>query len=175
MTLSSEQKATSSKTTKCTRSRAFGLLCLLTTFFLSTGLQMQQPRKMPIFGYLDFGGAVDRVEAFFEALRDLGSIEGQNVAIEYRFADGRIDRLSALARDLVGMKVDLILTRTASAVQAAKTPTTTIPIVMVRAADAVENKLVASLARPGGNVTRMSEDHADIHTKLLKLVHETLP
>ena len=107
---------------------------------------------MPIFGYLDFGGATDRDEALFEALRDLGWIECQNIAIEYRFPEGRIDRLPALARKLVGMKVDLSVTRTASAVQAAKSATTTIPIVMVRAADAVENKLVASLARPGGNV-----------------------
>jgi putative ABC transport system substrate-binding protein len=80
-----------------------------------------------------------------------------------------------LAKELVGMKVDLIVTRIASAVQAAKDATTTIPIVMVRAADAVENGLIASLARPGGNVTGMSEDHADIHTKLLDLLHETLP
>ena len=73
------------------------------------------------------------------------------------------------------MKVNLIVTRAVTAIQAAKSATTTIPIVMVRAADAVENGLIASLARPGGNVTGMSEDHADIHTKLLELLHETLP
>ena len=80
-----------------------------------------------------------------------------------------------LAKELVGLKVDLIVTRGAVAVRGAKSATTTIPIVMVRAADAVENGFIASLARPGGNVTGMSEDHADIHTKLLELLHETLP
>jgi putative ABC transport system substrate-binding protein len=142
---------------------------------LSGFAHAQQARKIPVIGYLDFGAAIDRDEAFFQGLRDFGWIEGQNIAVEHRFAEGRIDRFPALATELVGMKVDLIVTRTASAVQAAKRATTTIPIVMVRAADAVENKLVASLARPGGNVTGMSEDHAGIHTKLLELLHETLP
>jgi putative ABC transport system substrate-binding protein len=142
---------------------------------LSGFAHAQQARKIPVIGYLDFGAAIDGDEAFFQGLRDFGWIEGQNIAVEHRFAEGRIDRFPALATELVGMKVDLIVTRTASAVQAAKRATTTIPIVMVRAADAVENKLVASLARPGGNVTGMSEDHAGIHTKLLELLHETLP
>jgi putative tryptophan/tyrosine transport system substrate-binding protein len=137
--------------------------------------QAEQPRKMPLIGNLDYRAAIDRDEAFFQALRDLGWIEGQNIAIEYRWAEGRIDRLPALAKELVGMKVDLIVARAAFAVRAAKSATTTIPIVMVRAADAVENGLIASLARPGGNVTGMSEDHADLHTKLLELLHETLP
>jgi putative ABC transport system substrate-binding protein len=148
---------------------------LITVLPITAIVQAQQPRKMPVIGYLDFGSAIDRDEAFFDALRDFRWIDGQNIAIEYRWAEGRLDRLPALATELVGMKVDLIVTRTADAVRAAKRATTTIPIVMVRAADAVENKLVASLARPGGNVTGMSEDHADLHTKLLELLHETLP
>jgi putative ABC transport system substrate-binding protein len=135
----------------------------------------QQPRKMPLIGYLDYGAATDRDEAFFEALRDLGWVERQNIAIEYRWAEGGMDRLPVLAKELVGLKVDLIVTTAGTAVQAAKRATTTIPIVMARAADAVENGYVASLARPGGNVTGMSEDHADLHTKLLELLHETLP
>jgi len=143
-------------------------------FALCASTNAQQPRKM-LIGYLDYGAAVDRDEAFFQALRDLGWIEGQNVAIEHRWAEGRIDRLPALAKELVRLKVDLIVTRAGSAIHAAKSATTTIPIVMVRAADAVENGLVASLARPGGNVTGMSEDQADLHTKLLELLHETLP
>ena len=89
--------------------------------------------------------------------------------------NGGVDRLPALAKDLVGLKVDLIVTTAGNTVQAAKKATTAIPIVMARAADAVENGYVASLARPGGNVTGMSEDHADLHTKLLELLHETLP
>ena len=135
----------------------------------------QQPRKVALIGVLDYLAAIDRDEVFFQALRDLGWIEGQNIAFEYRWAEGRMNRLPALAKELVRLKVDLIVTRGRSAVEAAKTATTTIPIVMVRAADAVENKLVASLAGPGGNVTGMSEDHADLNTKLLELLHETLP
>ena len=155
------------------RSTVF-LVCAM-LFALFTSASAQQVRKMPLIGYLDYGASIDKDEAFFQGLRDLGWLEGQNIAIEYRWAEGRMDRLSALAKDLVALHVDLIVTRTADAVRAAKSATIAIPIVMVRAADAVENKLVASLARPGGNVTGMSEDHADLHTKLLEILHETLP
>jgi putative ABC transport system substrate-binding protein len=130
---------------------------------------------MPLIGYLDYGAAIDRDEAFFQGLRDLGWIEGQNMDIEYRWAEGRLDRLPALAKELVVLDVDLIATRAVRAIRASKNATTTIPIVMVRGADAVENRLINSLARPGGNITGMSEDHADLHTKLLELVRETLP
>jgi putative tryptophan/tyrosine transport system substrate-binding protein len=150
----------------------FSMLLLLAPCFSA---HAQQPRKMPLIGYLDYGAAIDRDQAFFEALRDLGWIEGQNIVIEYRWAEGKFDRLPSLAKELVGMKVNLIVTRAGNAILAAKSATTTIPIVMARAAEAVENGYVASLARPGGNVTGMSEDHADLHTKLLELLHETLP
>jgi putative tryptophan/tyrosine transport system substrate-binding protein len=151
----------------------FAIVVALTVF--GARAEAQQPRKVPLIGYLDYGAAVDRDEAFFQALRDLGWIEGQNIAIEYRWAEGNLDRLSALAKDLVGLKVDLIVTRAGSAISAAKSATRTIPIVMARAADAVENGYVTSLARPGGNVTGMSEEQADLHTKLLEVLHETLP
>jgi putative ABC transport system substrate-binding protein len=144
-------------------------------FALCFFAEAQQLRAMPLIGYLDYGAAIDKDEAFFQALRDLGWIEGQNIAIEYRWAEGRLDRLPALAKELVALKVDLIVTRAGNAIRAAKNATTTIPIVMVRGAEAVENNLIVSLARPGGNVTGMSEDHADLHTKLLELLHETLP
>lgn len=135
----------------------------------------QRARKMPLIGYLDYSAATDKDEAFFQSLRDLGWIEGQNIAIKYQWAKGNLDRLPTLAKELVQLKVDLIVAKTATAIQAAKSATTTIPIVMVRGADAVENKLIASLALPGGNVTGMSEDQADLHTKLLELLHETVP
>jgi ABC-type uncharacterized transport system substrate-binding protein len=144
-------------------------------FSLCFSAEAQQARKMPVIGYLDYGAAIDRDEAFFEALRDLGWIEGQNIVIEYRLAEGKFGRLPALAKELVGIKVNLIVTRAGNAILAAKSATTTIPIVMARAAEAVENGYVASLARPGGNVTGMSEDQADLHTKLLELLRETLP
>lgn len=145
-------------------------------FALSWSAQAQQPpRKMPLIGYLDYGAAIDKDEAFFQGLRELGWMEGHNIAFEYRWAEGGLDRLPALAKELVRLKVDLIVTRAGTAILAAKSATTTIPIVMARAADAVENGYVISLARPGGNVTGMSEDHADLHTKLFELLHETLP
>ena len=144
-------------------------------FALFTSASAQQARKTPLIGYLDRGAATDKDEAFFEGLRDLGWIEGQSIAMEYRWAEGRLERLPALAKELVSLKVDIIVARAASAIQSAKRATTTIPIVMLRAADAVENKLVASLAHPGGNVTGMSEEHADLHTKLLEILHETMP
>jgi ABC-type uncharacterized transport system substrate-binding protein len=156
--------------------KSVGVVALVITFAMGgVEAQAQQPRKMPLVGYLEYGAAIDRDEAFFQALRDLGWVDGQNIAIEYRWAEGKLDRLPTLAKELVGLNVHLIVARAATAIRAAKRTTSTIPIVMVRAADAVENELVASLARPGGNVTGMSEDQADIHTKLLELLHETLP
>src|SRR5262245_61933683 len=144
-------------------------------FALSSSVEAQQPRKIPLIGYLEYSAAIDKDEAFFQALRDLGWKEGQNIAIEYRWAEGKLDRLPAMAKELVGLNVNLIVARATTAIRAAKSATTTIPIVMVRGADAVENKLIASLALPGGNVTGMSEDQADLHTKLLELLHETVP
>ncbi len=138
--------------------------------------EAQQAGKMPRIGYLNFRAGPRRGdEAFRQALRDLGWIDGQNITIEYRWAAGKRDRLPALAEELVGLKVDLMVTNTSMVAQAAKTATSTIPIVMATGVDAVENGLVASLARPGGNITGMSAPYADIHTKLLELLHETLP
>ncbi len=113
--------------------------------------------------------------AFRQALRDLGWIEGQNIAIEYRWAAGKRDHLPALAKELVRLKVDLIVTASRAAAKATKNATRTIPIVMASAPDAVEHGLVASLARPGGNITGMSMQDSGVHTKLLELLHETLP
>ncbi len=138
--------------------------------------EAQQAGKVYRIGYLSrAAGPTARDEAFFQGLRDLGWIEGQNIAIEYRWAAGEMDRLPTLAEELVRLKVDLIVTSSRPGVQAAKNATTTIPIVMMWAADAVENGLVTSLARPGGNVTGMSEQLSDLFTKLLELLHETLP
>ncbi len=132
--------------------------------------------KMARIGYLHFrAGPTANDEAFLQSLRDLGWIEGQNIAIEYRWAAGRRDRYPVMAEDLVRLKVDLIVTATRRAAQSAKNATRTIPIVMLVSSDAVENELVASLARPGGNVTGMSEQTTALLTKLLELLHETLP
>jgi putative ABC transport system substrate-binding protein len=136
----------------------------------------QHTDGMPRIGFLRHPGGPDVTdETLRKALRELGWIEGQNIAFEYRWAAGRTDRLPALADELVRSKVDLIVTNTWMAALAAKNATRTIPIVMATGAEVVENGVVASLARPGGNVTGLSEPYATIHTKLLGLLHETLP
>ena len=119
--------------------------------------------------------SVARVAAFRQGLREFGWIEGQNIAIEYRWAAGRLARLPALAEELVRLQVDLIVAGNNSVVQAAKNATTTIPIVMPLAADVVETGLVASLARPGGNITGRSDSAIELDGKLLELLKETVP
>ena len=116
-----------------------------------------QQRAMPVIGVLSTNSASTSsgpfMSAFRQGLREAGYVEGQNVAIEYRFAEGNYDRLHALAADLVGRKVDLVMAGTPPAALAAKNATSTIPIVFRSGADPVANGLVASLARPGGNLT----------------------
>jgi len=159
--------------------RVFVFFCLLPTVLLLTVslIEAQQAGKMPRIGFLSFrSGPRDTTEAFRQALRDLGWIEGQNIAIEYRWREaGKPGHYHAKAEELVRLNVDLIVTTGRTATQAAKNATKTIPIVMAVGADAVEHGLVASLARPGGNVTGMSEGYAEVHTKLLEVLHETLP
>ncbi len=139
-------------------------------------VEAQQAGKMPRIGYLHFrAGPIATDEAFRQALRDLGWIEGQNIAIEYRWAAGKRDRYPVMAKELVRLKVDLIVAATPPAIRAAKHDTRTIPIVMLSASNAVEKGLVASLARPGGNVTGMAMQWSEINAKLLELLHETLP
>ncbi len=114
-------------------------------------------------------------EAFRQGLRELGYVEGQNIAIEWRFAEGRNDRLRALAADLVRLKVDLIFTINSPAAEAAKNATSTMPIVFVRAGDPIAGGLVASLARPGGNLTGLTSVAAEMSGKRLALLKEALP
>src|SRR4051794_13757560 len=120
--------------------------------------------------------AAHLMKAFEEGLRGLGYRVGENVAIEYRFADGDMGRLSALATDLVGLGVDVIVAGNNVNTIAAMKATTTIPIVMASSADPVSAGLVASLARPGGNVTGITQDTGgEQHAKRLELVKDTLP
>src|SRR5262245_34524253 len=114
-------------------------------------------------------------QALRENLRSLGYVEGRNLAIEWRYAQGRDDRLPALAAELVRLKVDLLVTDITLATQAAKQATSTIPIVMATSADAVGGGLVASLARPGGNVTGLSLLLAETSVKRLQLLKEAVP
>lgn len=138
--------------------------------------EAQQPKKPPRIGLLGLpAGPARPEEIFLQGLRDLGYVEGQNIIIEYRWAAGKVDRLPALAEELVRLKVDLIVVRATPVVQAAKNATTTIPIVIMSAADPVGMGFVASLARPGGNITGMSQMLPELVGKRLELLREILP
>jgi len=132
---------------------------------------------VPRIGYLFPGprGFWLSIEALQRGLRELHYVEGQNIAIEYRFAEGKPELLPALAAELVRMKVDVIVAWATEATLAAKQATTTIPIVMTGVADPVKSGLVASLARPGGNVTGTTTLAADLSGKLLEMLKETVP
>ena len=154
----------------------FALCAML--FSLCFPAQAQQPAKIPRIGYLEAVspsiGAV-RSEAFRQGLRELGYVEGKNIVTEYRYAEGKRDRLPALAAELVRLKVDVIVTAGASATRAAKKATSTIPIVMAQDSDPVGKGIVASLARPGGNITGLSTLAPEISGKQLELLKEIVP
>jgi len=138
-----------------------------------------QQRAMPVIGFLTSLGRNDRpnlAEAFRRGLREAGYVEGRNVAIEYRFAENQFDRLPALAADLVGRKVVVIAaTGGGNSILAAKASTTTIPIVFTTAGDPVQERYVASLNRPGGNVTGINWFGTQLGAKALGLLHELVP
>jgi putative ABC transport system substrate-binding protein len=140
--------------------------------------EAQQPKNVPRIGYLVGGDAViesARSETIRLALRELGYIEGQNIAFAYRYAEGKVDRLPDLAAELVRSKVDIIIAVNFPGVQAAKNATKTIPIVMVNLGrDPVEAGLVESLARPGGNVTGISNLGIELGGKRLELLKEAV-
>src|ERR1700704_3686951 len=132
---------------------------------------------MPVIGFLNAGApstAMANLAAFRQGLGDTGYVEGQNVVTEYRWAEGRYDRLPALAADLVGRKVDVIATNSTPSALAAKSATSTIPTVFV-VADPVGIGLVASLARPRGNLTGFSIMVAELMPKRLELLFELVP
>ena len=152
-------------------------LCVM-LFALCGSAAAQQPTKVPRIGFLDTSNAsamAGLLEAFRQELNKLGWIEGKNITIEYRFAEGKTDRLPELAADLVRLKVDLIVATGGSVPLAAKKATTTIPIVLTIAGDPVALGLVASLARPGGNVTGLSALSTELNGKRLEILKDAIP
>jgi putative ABC transport system substrate-binding protein len=140
--------------------------------------QAQQSLKIPRIGFLIAASPSSvsaRLEAFRQGLRELGYVEGKNIVIEWRYAEGKLDRLPALAAELVQLKVDIIVTGPPSATRATKEATVTIPIVMAQDTDPVANRFVASLARPGGNITGLSTLATEISGKQLELLKEAVP
>jgi ABC-type uncharacterized transport system substrate-binding protein len=152
-------------------------LCAL-LFALCFPTQAQQPTKVPRIGYLSSDSPSTiavRIEAFRQGLRELGYVERKNIVIEWRFAEGKADRIPGLAAELVALKVDVIVTTGPAATRAAKEATVTIPIVTAQDPDPVGNGLVASLAPPGGNITGLSTLAPEISGKRLELVKEIVP
>src|SRR6516162_3568954 len=140
------------------------------------GARAQQP-AMPLVAFLNSGspeGFAPMVPAFRQGLKGTGYVEGQNVAVEYRWASGQYDRVPAMALELVGRQVAVIVANTPG-VLAIKAAITTIPIVFTTPSDPVQVGLVASLSRPGGNVTGVTQLHVQIAPKRLELAHELVP
>jgi putative ABC transport system substrate-binding protein len=160
--------------------RIFRLALSAMLFAPSFAAEAQQPKKVSRIGYLSITNAATdaaRAEGIRLALRELGYIEGQNIAIEYRYAEGRPDRESGLAAELVRLKVDIIVVASGDrTIQAAKNATKTIPIVMMgQGSDPIRAGHVESLARPGGNVTGLTRLNRELGGKRLELLKEAVP
>ncbi len=156
------------------------LIYLLVTVFLTTfrSAEAQQPTKVPRIGFqLDAPASAmtARTEAFRQGLRELGYIEGKNIIIEWRSAEGKIERRSELATELVRLKVDVIVSAGPTVTRVVKEATSTIPIVMAQDPDPVGSGFVASLARPGGNITGLATLSTEISGKQLELMKEIVP
>jgi putative ABC transport system substrate-binding protein len=148
-------------------------------FALCFPAEAQQPAKVPRIGYLSASGdpytPEPRFEAFRQGLRDLGYVEGKNILVEYRYAEGKLDRIPSLVTELVELKVDVLVVIVLPAIRAAKQATKTIPIVMVTNQDPVATGIVNSLARPGGNITGLTRLTRELSGKRLELLKEAVP
>jgi ABC-type uncharacterized transport system substrate-binding protein len=138
----------------------------------------QQPNKVPRIGFVDAGSPATtghRAQAFMQGLRDLGYVEGQNIVIEYRWAQGKLESLPALVEDIVRLRVDVIVSSATPAIRFAKEQTNTTPIVMAGVTDPIAVGFVTSLARPGGNITGLTHLSPDLSGKRLELLKEVVP
>ena len=173
MKIGTRQKATD----KSRIARVFGFALSATLLALSVPNDAQQPPKIPTIGWLGFRNVTDAdrgTAAFRRELRALGYVEGKNFAIEYRSVEGRPERFSALADELIRLKVDVLLTPGTPAALAAKNATRTIPIVFTGVADPIPTGLVDSLPRPGGNITGFTEISEVLAGKRLELLKESI-
>lgn len=170
-------KLTSATSKSALRNPKF--LLMLCTLLLAPCFSVQaQPAKIPRLGFLiaaSPAAVAPRLEAFRQGLRELGYVEGKNVEIEWRYAEGKLDRLPALAAELTRTKIDIIVTGAPATTRAAKEATGTIPIVMAQDTDPVANGFVASLARPAGNITGLATLAPELSGKQLELLKETVP
>ncbi|HSE84728.1 MAG TPA: ABC transporter substrate-binding protein, partial [Candidatus Binatia bacterium] len=160
------------------KTAAPSILVAVVMFSVAVMAQAQQAKKVPRIGYLTGSSPSARsarIEAFGQGLRELGYVEGKNIVIEYRYAEEKLDRLPVLAAELVRLKVDVIVTAGPAATRPAKEATATIPIVMTQDPDPVGSGFVASLARPGGNITGLSTLSPEINGKRLELLKEIVP
>jgi putative ABC transport system substrate-binding protein len=152
-------------------------LCAM-LFALCASATAQQPTKVPRIGYLggvSLSANTARHEAFRQGLRELHYLEGKNIVIDWRSADGKLERLPALATEMVRLNLDVIVTSGASATRAAKEATNTISIVMTNDPDPVGDGIIASLARPGGNITGLSALAPELNGKRLEVLREVVP
>ena len=157
------------------------LISIIAASFLGSlqPVQAQQPAKVPRIGYVSgTGDAINQgpyVEALRQGLRELAYVEGKNITIDYRGAEGKLDRIPSIVQELVQLKVDILIAPIPGAIRAAKQATKTIPIVMVAGIDPVATGLVDSLAHPGGNITGISTLSQDLNGKRLELLKEVIP
>jgi len=169
------------ETTMQRRTIVFIVALALSSLSAALAADTRQPAKVPRIGVLLPGpppGPHERspgLEAFQQGLRDLGYVEGQNIVMESRWAEGKFERFPDLAAELVRLKVDIIVTVSTSATQAAKQASETTPIVMVDVGDPIGTGLIASLARPGGNITGLSTQDTDLSGKRVELLKEAVP
>jgi putative tryptophan/tyrosine transport system substrate-binding protein len=160
------------------RKRVIGFTLSTLLFALGLSAQAQQAKRIPRIGYLTAASPsanAARIEAFRQGLRELGYVEGKNIVIEWRYGGGKLDRVPALAAELVRLKVEVIVSGGAGSTRLAKEATNAIPIVMAQDPDPVGNGFVASLARPGGNVTGLSSLRSELSGKRLELLKEIVP
>ena len=156
--------------------RVIALVAAITTNAATA--HAQQGQKLPRIGFLVAGNAAaisNRVEAFRQGLRERGYVEGKTIMVEYRYADGKVDRLAEQAAELAQLKVNVIVTAGSQATRPAKEATTTVPIVMANDNDPVGSGFVASLARPGGNVTGLANLTTELSGKQLEILKEIMP